>query len=262
VPHELAESELFGHEAGGFTGAQGRKRGLLELAEGGTLLLNEIGELSLPLQSKLLTFLDTRSFLRVGGEKAIRVNARLIAATHRDLREEVAKRLFLQPLFYRLAVFCIEVPPLRERKEDIPTLVREIMEQLATEMEMSDMPLIQEDAVNALTQYHWPGNIRELRNVLENALALSEDGTVDWRLLSLSPGDPEWCHKICFPENRTLHQVTDEVMSSLCAEALRRSHGNRKQAAELLGISRYTLYRYLKYYGLEGEKVTQELAAV
>ncbi len=123
LSHELAESELFGHEPGAFTGARGRKRGLLELAEGGTLLLNEIGELSLLLQSKLLTFLDTRSFTRVGGEKTVTVNARLIAATHRDLKEEVAARRFLSALYYRLDVFAIHVPPLRKRLEDVPLLV-------------------------------------------------------------------------------------------------------------------------------------------
>ena len=117
LPRELAESELFGHEAGAFTGARARKKGLLELAEGGTLLLNEIGELPLSLQSKLLTFLDTRSFLRVGGDKGVKVDARLIAATHRDLGQEIAQGRFLEPLFYRLNVFPIQVPPLRERLE-------------------------------------------------------------------------------------------------------------------------------------------------
>ncbi len=143
VPHELAESELFGHEAGAFTGARGRKRGLLELAEGGTLLLNEIGELSLSLQSKLLTFLDTKSFLRVGGERSVHVNARLMAATHRDLEEEVKSGRFLQPLFYRLNVFSIELPPLRRRSEDIPILVKEMLARLATEMHLTEIPILE-----------------------------------------------------------------------------------------------------------------------
>jgi transcriptional regulator with PAS, ATPase and Fis domain len=124
---ELAESELFGHESGAFTGARGRKRGLLELAEGGTLLLNEVGELSLALQSKLLTFLDTRSFLRVGGEKMVTVDARLMAATHRELERELDNRGFLEPLFHRLNVFSIRLPPLRERLEDLPILVESLM---------------------------------------------------------------------------------------------------------------------------------------
>ncbi len=140
LPHELAESEFFGHEAGAFTGARARKKGLLELAEGGSLLLNEIGELPLPIQSKLLTFLDTKSFLRVGGDKGIKVDARLIAATHRDLGEEIAQGRFLEPLFYRLNVFPIHVPPLRDRLEDIPALISEIIEKLAAEMQIDEVP--------------------------------------------------------------------------------------------------------------------------
>ncbi len=137
----MAESELFGHERGAFTGAHGRKRGLLELAEGGTLLLNEIGELPLSLQSKLLTFLDTRSFLRVGGEKPINVNARIISATNRSLDNEVEEGRFLSALFYRINVFGITVPPLRDRIEDIPVLLEEIMSRLAVELQLTTSPV-------------------------------------------------------------------------------------------------------------------------
>ena len=140
VPHELAESELFGHESGAFTGAVSRKRGLLELAEGGTLLLNEIGELSPSLQSKLLVFLDTKSFHRLGGERNVRVDARIVAATHRDLEEEVTAGRFSKALFYRLNVFPIFVPPLRNRIEDIPMLSRELIAKVAMEMNLSGIP--------------------------------------------------------------------------------------------------------------------------
>ena len=139
VSGELAHPELFGHERGSFTGAVGRKRGLLELAEGGTLLLNEIGELSVPLQAKLLTFLDTRQFTRLGGEKNVTVNARLIAATNKDLEKEVKARRFRFDLYHRLNVFSVVVPPLRERREDIPTLVQEILERLCTDMQLSEV---------------------------------------------------------------------------------------------------------------------------
>jgi DNA-binding NtrC family response regulator len=250
VAHELAESELFGHEAGAFTGARGRKRGLLELAEGGTLLLNEIGELSLPLQSKLLTFLDTRSFPRVGGEKSISVNARLMAATHRDLEEEVAKGRFLQSLFYRLNVFSIRVPPLRERSTDIPVLIREIMERLAAEMQLMEIPELDASALSSLSHYSWPGNVRELRNVLERALMLSQDGNLKLSLPKLNGGEEDWSCTVVFPGDRNLHEVMNEITHLLCSEALRRSSGSKKTAARLLGISRDSFYRYMKnYYG-------------
>ena len=172
VSADLAESELFGHERGSFTGAVGRKRGLLELAEGGTLLLNEIGELSLGLQSKLLSFLDTRKILRVGGEKEISVSARLIAATNRDLGEAVNKGTFRQDLLYRLNVMAITVPPLRERLEDIPILAPKILSQIRADLQLNEIPEITEQAMKALAAYAWPGNVRELRNVLERAVIL------------------------------------------------------------------------------------------
>ena len=136
------------------------------MAEGGTLLLNEIGELPLFLQSKLLTFMDTKSFLRVGGEKSIGTNARIIAATHRNLDQEVSEGRFLAPLLYRLNVLVINVPPLRERIEDIPVLLEEIMSRLAKDLQLSDIPKIDAASTIALAKYHWPGNVRELRNIL------------------------------------------------------------------------------------------------
>ena len=178
VPLELAESELFGHEAGAFTGAGRRKRGLLELAEGGTLLLNEVGELSPALQAKFLTFLDTRTFTRVGGQQNIRVNARILAATNRDLQHEISIGRFRADLYYRLNVFSIRVPPLRERIEDLPILVAELLSILAKELQMSFSPELTVGEMAKLYNYHWPGNIRELRNVLERAVILSGGGTI------------------------------------------------------------------------------------
>ena len=162
---ELADSELFGHEAGAYTGARTAKKGVLQLAEGGTLLLNEIGEFSLPLQAKLLTFLDTKSFLKVGGERLVHVNVRIMAATHRMLMKEVAEGRFLSALFYRLNVLRIDVPPLRERVEDIPLIAREIVSRLAKEMQLQTVPELDAHSLSALAHYHWPGNVRELRNV-------------------------------------------------------------------------------------------------
>jgi PAS domain S-box-containing protein len=256
VTPQLAESELFGHEKGSFTGAHARKRGLLELAEGGTLLLNEIGELSPLLQSKLLTFLDTRSFTRVGGEKPISINARLIAATNRDLRKEVEEGRFRQDLFYRLNVLGIEVPPLRERREDFPILVRECLEQLATEMHLHQVPVIDDSDMAALLRYSWPGNVRELRNVLERALILWNGGPLRVALQQSESNLAGTSEIVRLPHGRRLTDVTGQLTESLCIEALSRSGGNKKKAAKLLGISRDTLYRYIKRFGLESESLT------
>jgi len=257
LPHELAESELFGHEPGAFTGARGRKRGLLELAEGGTLLLNEIGELSLALQAKLLTFLDTKSFLRVGGEKSIHINARLIAATHRNLDEEVAQGRFLPALFYRLNVFSVHVPPLRKRIEDLPILAEEILSGLACEMQFNEIPLLDFSALSALARYLWPGNVRELRNVLERSLMLWDKGRFEVAIPALEKNGEDWSYSVEFPLGRCLHDVTGEITESLCRAALRRSGGRKKEAARILGISRNSLYRYMKRLGIPLESGTR-----
>jgi two-component system, NtrC family, response regulator AtoC len=253
----LAESELFGHERGSFTGAVGRKRGLLELAEGGTLLLNEIGELPLPLQAKLLTFLDTRKFTRVGGEKEISVNARLIAATNRDLGKEVENGGFRRDLFYRINVMSIRVPPLRERREDIPILIQEILSQLSQEMQITSLPSIDSAIMERLGKYDWPGNVRELRNVLERSLILSEGKAVTLNNLELRRDaeackqvDGDWSFATSFPNGESLNEILQNVKRSLVDEALKRSKGSRQGAARLLGISRYSLKHYMKSLGM------------
>lgn len=249
ISKELAESELFGHEPGAFTGARGRKRGLLELAEGGTLLLNEIGELPLTLQSKLFTFLDTKSFMRVGGEKSIHVDARLIAATHRDLHVAVTEKRFLEPLFYRLNVFPIHVPPLRERLQDIPVLVEQLISRLAAELQLTDLPAVDEAALQDLAGYHWPGNVRELRNVLERSLMVSEGDALSLRLPSAVAARENCVYPLSLSPGRTLEDVTGEVTKALCLEALKRCQ-TRAAAARMLGISRDSLYRYLKKFDI------------
>jgi PAS domain S-box-containing protein len=257
LPPELAESELFGHEKGAFTGAAGRKRGLLELAEGGTLLLNEIGELSPALQSKLLAFLDTRSFTRVGGEKEITVNARLIAATNKDLEKEVEAGRFRADLFFRLNVFPIEVPPLRERREDIPIIVRELTRQIQKELQTPQAPVIDRTMMEAFMKYDWPGNVRELRNVLERALMLSDHERITLRGLGISVAEPDlldWSFNVGFPRGESLHELTAAFRRALIEEALRRSGGSRQEAARLLGITRYSLKHYMKSLGIgDGE---------
>ncbi len=246
LPRELAESELFGHERGAFTGAAGLKKGLLELAEGGTILLNEIGELDLPLQAKLLTFLDTQSFVRVGGEKQIRVNARLIAATHRNLETEVDQRRFLEPLFYRLSVFPIRVPPLRERLEDMPLLVEDIVSKLALEIQLLAVPRIESHHIDALRGPAWPGNVRELRNVLERSLILWDGGPFKVVVPLAKTAEHEWSYALRYVPGKTIRACTDELRTFLCAAALDTCQGNKKAAADLLDVSRDAFYRYLK----------------
>ena len=249
IAPNLAESELFGHEKGAFTGAMGRKRGMLELAEQGTLLLNEVGELSLPLQAKLLTFLDTRKFTRVGGEKEISVNARLIAATNRDLEKEVAQGNFRKDLFYRFNVIKITIPPLRERLDDIPTLANEILSRLAAEMQLSSVPVLDVATINALSNYDWPGNVREFRNVLERALITSGGKRFDVMLPAGAQREDGRAINVEF-HGRTLRDVTEEITRHMCADALERCNGNKREAAKLLGIARDSLYRYLRQFGM------------
>jgi DNA-binding NtrC family response regulator len=246
VNPELAESELFGHESGAFTGARGRKRGLLELAQQGTLLLNEIGELSPALQAKFLTFLDTRSFTRVGGEVNVSVDAKLIAATNRDLEREVSEGRFRADLFFRINVLSILVPPLRERVEDIPILAREITALLAAEMDLSYVPEIDSATLRVFSNYTWPGNVRELRNVIERALMLSSGDTISIDAVDMRKARENWSYNLRFPENRSLNEVIHEVKRALIEEALRRSSGKRQTAAHLLGISRNALFHHMK----------------
>ncbi len=250
VAPELAESELFGHEPGAFTGARGRKRGLLELAEDGTLLLNEIAELSNTMQAKLLTFLDTRTFTRVGGESRIAVNARLIAATNKELDKEVAERRFRADLYFRLNVLTIRIPPLRQRIEDLPVLIRQILDQLACEMPLREIPAPEPETLTKMASYHWPGNVRELRNVLERAVMLSSSSRIEMSALMFENQQETWSHTVEFPTNKTLHDVTRELKRSLLQEAMRRARGSRQGAARLLGISRHAFAHQMRAVGL------------
>lgn len=255
VPSQLAESELFGHDRGAFTGAVTKKRGLLELAEGGTLLLNEIGELSLPLQAKLLSFLDTRTFLRVGGNREIHVNARLMAATHRDLKDEVAEKRFLEPLYHRLNVLKIEIPPLRDRLDDIPILVERIYSDLCSSMLVSQAPVIDAPSIRNLFHYDWPGNVRELRNVLERALILAQGN----RIVLRPPTDETVSKDIALPravgQRGTLTDALEELTRAMCQEALHSAGGNKAEAARALGISRGALHRILRRFESQGHEL-------
>jgi two-component system response regulator AtoC len=250
LSRELAESELFGHEPGAFTGTRGRKRGLLELAENGTLLLNEIGDLDLSLQSKLLTFLDSRSFVRVGGERSISVNARIFAATNRDLEKAVSESRFRSDLYYRINVFPIEMPALRDRREDIPAIAEELLVRLKVDLGLSEIPRLDESGTAALMEYDWPGNIREMRNVLERSIMLTRAPVLTREHLNIDGRGGEWELRLQFDPGRNLHDVTREVARRLVTEALHRGR-TKQEAARLLGISRHALAHQIKVLDIE-----------
>ncbi|MDR3553910.1 MAG: PAS domain S-box protein [Syntrophobacteraceae bacterium] len=246
IPAELAESELFGHQQGAFTGANRKKRGLLELAEGGTLLLNEIGELPLHLQAKLLTFLDSRSFTRLGGEKPVMVSARLIAATNKNLEEDVAKNRFRADLFYRLNVLCIKVPPLRERIEDLPMLARVILDNLEHELQLPHKAFISDEDMEMLRAYTWPGNIRELRNALERALIVSPGQRLRFDFIQAGTPRPVAESTLRFPPNQSYINEVTEFKRALLQKALKKANGNKQEACRILGITRHVLRRQLE----------------
>ncbi len=264
----IAESELFGHESGSFTGSRGRKLGLLEMAEGGTLLLNEVGELSPELQAKLLTFLDTQSFTRVGGEKTIKVNARIVAATNRDLEHDVALGRFREDLYYRLNVFAIRVPSLRDRKEDIPFLARDLLETLSIKLGRTIPPVLDLTAIEALSRYQWPGNVRELRNVLERALILCRGNVIRSEDISLPGKRADERHDareipvaMAVSRNCNLNEALETAKRQVIVSALARSGGNVSAAARLLGISRDALRHHIKALDIDrGETPTPPAA--
>ena len=246
LPPTLLESELFGHEKGAFTGAVEQKKGRFELADNGTLFLDEIGEIEPQIQVKLLRVLETRTFERVGGVEQVFTDTRLISATNRDLRNMVAEGKFREDLFYRLDVVNIHIPPLRERQEDIPILVKTFIDEFAEDNGKGQQS-ISEEALNALCNYKWPGNIRELRNCIERMVVLSRGPLLqlDNVPVGIRGGNIDALAAISSP---TLDLDRNEKM--LILKALEECNGNRTNAAEKLGISRRTLHRKLKEYSI------------
>jgi two-component system, NtrC family, response regulator AtoC len=238
----LIESELFGHEKGAFTGALQRKIGLFEAAHGGTLFIDEIGELPLPLQTKLLRALETGMIRRIGGTGYIKVQARIIAATNRDMKEMVARGEFRQDLYYRLSAFPVEVPSLRERKDDIPMLAEHFLSRI--EHGARHIPLSPE-VIEILLGYDYPGNVRELRNIVERAAIMAGDaalGPVHFMFENRGAVSPETQVPTTTSFASRRGQRLDQAS---ILRALEQAQGHRARAAEILGISERTLYRHL-----------------
>ena len=243
---ELLESELFGHKAGSFTGAVKDKKGLFEEADSGTIFLDEIGELDHDLQAKLLRVLESQQFLKVGDTKPTRVNVRILAATNRNLQEEVNREKFRSDLYYRLSVFQITLPALRDRKKDIRLLAEHFMIYFALKVK-KQVTGMTDKLVEKLEAYNWPGNIRELKNIIERAVILADDNVLDESLLPYEMQEP--------PAHQAGTPLSAFDLSSVeklhIQRVLNHTHGNRAEAARLLNIGVATLYRKLKDYGLD-----------
>ncbi|HSJ10366.1 MAG TPA: sigma-54 dependent transcriptional regulator [Longimicrobiales bacterium] len=245
----IMESELFGHEKGAFTDARTLKRGLVELADHGTLFLDEIGELSPRLQGKLLQFIEDRTFRRVGGTRDLSVDARLVAATNRDLHRDVEEGTFRADLYYRLRVVPLYLPPLRERAGDVPELAKHFVDSFSRDLGKR-VRRIAPDALAALAAYSWPGNVRELRNVIERSVLLADGDVITRDALPPEVRNPprQNGHAIEMgPEGLDI----EGLERTLLKEALRRAEGNRTTAGRLLGLSRHQIRNRLKKYGEE-----------
>jgi len=265
IPESLMEAELFGHEVGAFTGATRSQRGYFELAHGGTLFLDEIGEMPLHLQVKLLRVLQDRQVRRLGSERQIRVDIRVIAATHRDLATDIRTGRFRADLYYRISVVTLTVPPLRERQQDVPTLVHKAAAQLAPKLGLHAVEVTR-PAMQALESYDWPGNIRELFNIVERAILLSENGVIDadclppglacddtdapLATLTDEPLPEAWLDK---PLPELCKDVTDRVEKAYLDALLTRTRGRIGQTAETAGIQARTLFEKMKRLGLRKE---------
>jgi DNA-binding NtrC family response regulator len=251
VPETLLESELFGHEKGAFTDAKTRKKGLVELAEGGTLFLDEIGEMGITLQSRLLRVLENKTFRRVGGVKDLTVNTRIISATNRDLEAAIEEKIFRQDLYYRLKVIPLTIPPLRERKEDIPLLVNHFVERFNRELGKKVRPVGRE-VVETMLRYDWPGNVRELRNVIERAMLLdAEDDILVGHLppeIRGAEGEAPTARASASVVESFFPMTLREVERIQIEKTLSQTNGNKSKAANILGISRQTLREKLKTF--------------
>lgn len=259
IPEELIESELFGHEKGAFTGASTMRKGKFDLAHEGTLFLDEIGDMSLKAQSKTLRILQEQKFERVGGSKTISVDVRVIAATNKDLEAEIEKGRFREDLYFRLNVIPMRVPPLRERREDIPELVREFIQDFALAMN-TDPKEIGPEASAVLQQYEWPGNVRELKNLVERLMIMTPGAVIDAKDIpspySQTPGASEEMPEAL--QAGTLKEARSAFEKAYIESKLRECNWNISQTAEVIGVERSNLHRKIKAYGLDDGRFKEE----
>jgi two-component system response regulator AtoC len=257
LPETLLEAELFGHEKGSFTGAMTQRRGRFEMADKGTIFLDEIGEMTMPTQTKLLRVLQERKIERIGSNLPIKVDIRIIVATNKDLQRQVEQSKFRDDLYYRLNVINIHMPPLRDRKEDIPSLVEHFLAKHRYSA-TAQPAAISEEAIRRLMEYNWPGNVRELENVIERAVVLSRGQIITSRELPFGDheggegeeGEPDG--DVAKSDSSFFKKSVAQFEKDLIMKALRDANGNRSKAAEMLGIYRRLLYAKIKEYGLEG----------
>ncbi len=260
IPETLLESELFGYERGAFTGAIGRKPGMFELADGGTIFLDEIGEMSLALQVKLLRVLQERTIVRVGGLETIPIDVRVIAATNQNLPELIRKQQFREDLYYRLNVVPIHVPPLRERREDIPLLIHHFLHKYRQETG-KQVAYVSRQAIDLLMAYDWPGNVRELENVIERVMVmvagpviLPEHVRQHLQTDRMPTRSPAGVHPAADGEGKTLREIVQAVERDVIGRTLAQTGGNKLQTAKRLGISRRALLYKIRDYGLEDKE--------
>ena len=251
IPRELLENELFGSERGAYTGAVARKMGKFEIAQGGTIFLDEVGDLDIALQAKLLRVLQDRAFERLGGTKTITVDIRLIAASNSDLKKATEKKQFREDLFYRLSVFPITIPPLRDRREDIPELAEYFVKKYCAEMKKPKIRISRE-AMSLLDKYHWPGNVRELENTIERAIILCEGKKILPEHLAIRIPSP---HEIRLREGAGLKEVGQhaqaEAERALIIRVLTQVRGNKRKASQALKIDYTTLFEKIKRYSID-----------
>jgi DNA-binding NtrC family response regulator len=251
IPRELLENELFGSERGAFTSSVARKMGKFEIAEQGTIFLDEVGDMDISLQAKLLRVLQEKHFERLGGTKTINVNVRVIAASNMDLKEAIARRAFREDLYYRLSVFPIVIPPLRERRDDIPALAEYFIGRFSVEMKKRPVRLSKE-ALALLDRYHWPGNVRELENTIERAIILCEGKTITPEHLAIRlPSTSEIRLREGAGLKEVAAQAQAEAEKSLIKRVMAQTRGNKRKTAEILKIDYTTLFEKLKKYGLQ-----------
>jgi transcriptional regulator with PAS, ATPase and Fis domain len=247
IPRELIESELFGYERNAFTGAsQSGKKGLIELGQGGTIFFDEIGDMSIDMQAKLLSFIQDKKFFRVGGNTEIRVDVRMIFATNKNLENEVKVKTFREDLFYRINVIPIQIKPLRERREDIPALVNEIFDKLKNNMGLQNK-VLSEDAMNLLLVYDYPGNIREMENLIQRAISLSELNVVNAHNFMIR----EYTSPI---KGETLKEILVQTEKKVIMDTLTKNKGNVKKTYMELGVGKTNFYKKVKKLEIDLDK--------